>query len=178
MALSRTIMNRRFGWITPHILSKISIKLDTYAPYTSDGSGFVGEFKTDTKASYGDLISTYGYKDGSNTFEINNFSLQLNYFDIIRTDPNGMDKNFAVTRYLKMGDDRHSYWFDDSKYYLQVITSNIYGTNAYDLSTYFTGKKLFKILDIYLEKSYNSDPAGASRDFFVGSLKIYYLEKK
>lgn len=178
MALVRTIMNRRFGWITPHILSKISIKLDTYAPYTSDGSGFVGEFKSDPKASYGDLVSTYGYKDTNNTFEINNFSLQLNYFDIIRTDPDGMNKNFAVTRYLKMEDDRHSYWFDDSKYYLRVITSNINNSNAYDLSTYFTGKKLFKILDIYLEKSYNSDPAGGSGGLVAGSLKIYYLEKK
>lgn len=178
MALSRTIMNRRFGWITPHILSKISIKLDTYAPYVSDGSGFVGQFKSDPTASYGDLTSTYGYKGTSHTFEKNNISLQLNYFDIIRTDPNGMNKNFAVTRYLKMGDDRHSYWFDDSKYYLRVITNDIDNSGAVDLSTYFTGKKLFKILDIYLENSYNSDPADASGGLVAGSLKIYYLEKK
>lgn len=128
-------MNRRFGWITPHILSKISIKLDTYAPYVSDGSGFVGQFKSDPTASYGDLTSTYGYKGTSHTFEKNNISLQLNYFDI--------DNGGAV-----------------------------------DLSTYFTGKKLFKILDIYLENSYNSDPGGASGGLVAGSLKIYYLEKK
>lgn len=108
----------------------------------------------------------------------NNISLQLNYFDIIRTDPDGMSKNFAVTRYLKMGDDRHSYWFDDSKYYLRVITSDIDNGGAVDLSTYFTGKKLFKILDIFLENSYNSDPGGASGGLVAGSLKIYYLEKK
>lgn len=65
------------------------------------------------------------------------------------------------------------YNYESDRYELKVITSVVKIDNYHEMNDYFRDKKLYKILNIYIDSVANDATNGLH-----ANVKIYYLEKK
>nr|DAG67934.1 MAG TPA: hypothetical protein [Caudoviricetes sp.] len=169
MAIKRVIANKRYLMIRPYELDSYSISTYLYDPSIREvGDGAPGDLNS-TNPSFGsNKTNLYGY----GTWDSNNYNqryaLILSYFKRTASE----SESTYTQRQIILCDKKCIYNYDDSKYSLKVITSNVVYSKVYNLKQYFENKKLFKIVDIYLD---NSNITNAEK---TANIKIYYLEKK
>lgn len=166
MAIKQVIANKRCLMIRPYELSNLQIGLTQYTPITE--YEYSGSSEPDYAADKEPFFS-YGSLEGSIGTPYNmNFALALTNYTKVGETSSGVP-HYKQNRVIIVRD-KKLFHYDDNKYTLKVITSNMQYHSSYKLDTYFENKKLFKVLDIYVD---NFDVTKK-----VANIKIYYLEKK
>lgn len=168
----RVVANKRFEWINSQNYKDVYIAMSKYTVNVQDGYVLEG---VQVPTEPGSLTSVYGLGDATPYNECN-FTLKLGYSKYASHTESDRLNRQEIEKVDKCNDIRHLYYYDASKYQLKVITSNIdLITSGYPLATYFADKKLFKVLDMFLETVRVTGTDGRS---YTANVKIYYLEKK
>lgn len=154
MSIQRVIANKRCLMISSYELDDIYIALRDYDPYVGKG---------------GDLTTVgYTYKTiySNGTDNTNQTLVGLS---ILKTKEE-IAGIWVLKGKMIYNNEDIIYNYDNNKYVLRVITSVLDNNLLNKLSQYFTGKKVFKIINIYI----------GSRETINNkyNIKIYYLEKK
>ena len=168
MAIRRVIANKRCLMIRPYELSNYFIGIGTYTPRIPDNNIRPSGEVVPSENMRGCDTRLYGYGDFGDANNVNSiYTLVLSY---LNTKEKGGDVIFSQKN-LILSKGFCVYNYDASKYTLNVITAVLNYKAFYTLDTYFKDKKMFKIIDIYLD---NSQMTGASR---TGNIVIYYLSE-
>lgn len=166
MPIRRVVANKRCLMIRPYELSNYFIGMTNYTPrIEEDNDRPIGEVVPNTNMGGCDT-KLYGYGDFGDINPGNYaYTLALSYLNIKEKGDSVIftQKNLITSKGFCI------YNYDASKYTLNVITAVLNYKTFYSLDTYFKDKKMFKIIDIYLNKS---QMTGASR---TGDIVIYYL---
>lgn len=154
MAIKQVIANKRCLMIRPYELSSINIGLFQYN-VPLDGTNpdnmtfpYKGLYTLTGITDKEDIciLSLCGYKSLNGKFIYKNLSTQ---------------------------NTECIYNYESDKFTLNVITSSIQNFRNQSLGTYFINKKVYKILNIYLDDFVGGSPTSPP----TGTIKIYYLQK-
>ena len=166
MAIKQVIASKRCLMIRPYELSNLRIGLCKYSPTTQ--YEFEGSFEPEYYAADKESFFNYGALGSSNSINQNMALALMNYTKIGETAdshiPIYRQNNAIIVR------NKILFHYDDNKYIARLIESKVSYGNTYTLDTYFQNKKLFKIIDIYVD-TFDLSKREAN-------IIIYYLEKK